>query len=564
MTKQKGKPPKPARRYVRTIKRYSLRINLVKWLELLQLLEDYARQKDYFLCQYGKSKNIYACYSFRDLRNKKVARRYKSPFGLQARQWKLALKDSLETIDRYWASLAARWREHIYASRRLSKEEKQYLLWVISSRKRIYEFLKYGASVECCKLDLSLEQRKHCRRFFKRLLKKMVKRAPRVKIRRSFLAEPETYRIFEHKGRQYIAIMSEKPGERLVIPLSGKATISGQIRIVFDYENQRIEIHHLVKSRVKLQKPKGKKLGIDLGITEVFTDSDGDRWGTRFGKTTGKTSDEQKEKGKKRNKLHAVAQKHRAGGKKHKARNLRRYNLGKKKLKRRHRRGKEELTRQVNEALNRFINDKQPKKVLYEDLRHMRGKAKSKKMSRLVSAWIRNIIRRRLEFKIVSQGGSLLELVNCAHSSRVCPICAWVAKSNRKGDRFKCQFCGHTAQSDWTAAMEILRRENDPEIRLWTHRTQVEKILLMRFRRRLENRDFSIDLSQVNWEPIRRVFGDVEDILAKLGVDRLGNPGYRSGQDSRTSCTTHGNQGGRANHPPGGSQSESETLTSKN
>jgi hypothetical protein len=32
------------------------------------------------------------------------------------------------------------------------------------------------------------------------------KKTPRVKKMRSFLAEPKTYRIFEKKGRQYIAM----------------------------------------------------------------------------------------------------------------------------------------------------------------------------------------------------------------------------------------------------------------------------------------------------------------------------------------------------------------------
>jgi len=238
-----------------------------------------------------------------------------------------------------------------------------------------------------------------------------------------------------------------------------------------------------------------------------------------FGKTLTKTSEEQKEKGKKRNRLKALAQKHRSKGNKSKARRIERYNLGAKKQKKKHKKKRLELERQVNEALNDFLNAKRPKKVVYEDLTHMRGKAKSKKMSRLVSLWIRRIIRERLQFKVVSQGCSLMQAVNCAHSSRTCPVCGLVAKGNRKGDRFRCLFCGYTAASDFTAAMEILRRENDPDIRLWTPTWRVRSLLLKRFRRRLENRDFSAPLSP-RWEELRNEFSEefideLSEIVAK-------------------------------------------------
>ncbi len=509
---------KTIKKYVRTVKRYSLEINLLKWLKLLELLGSQTREKDYFLCQYSGIKNIYKSYNFYDVRNKLVRNKYKNANGLQARQWKLSLKDSLETLNRYWASMGAKWKEKIYKTRGLSKSEKYYLVKAVSSCQGMYNIVRNGFKVSFPKIEITLQERTRCQRFLKKLIKKEIKSMPRVKQIRSYLAEPETYRIFEHKGRQYIALMSKKPRERIVIPLSGKAKISGQIRIVFDFQKCRLEIHHFVKSEIKKQIPQGKTIGIDLGITEVFTDSDGDRWGTNFGKTISKYSDKQRDKGKKRNKLYALTEKYKEKGKRNKVKKIENYNLGKKKEKIKNTKQRVELTRQVNESIKQCLNEKDPKKVIYEDLRHMRGKAKSKRMSRLVSAWIRKIIRERMEFKIVSQGGSLLEAVNCSHSSRVCPICGWVARNNRNGDKFKCQFCGHTAESDYTAAMEILRREKDCEIRLWTHRSQVHKILLQRFRRRLENCEIPVPFAQVFWEPIRKVFSNtfVESILTKL------------------------------------------------
>ena len=519
---KKKQKKRKKKKYERTVKRYSLEVNVKKWLKLLEVLDSQAKEKDYFLCQYSGLRNICKSYNFYILRSKLVNNRYKNKNGLQARQWKLSLKDSLETLNRYWASIGAKWKEEIFKTRKLSKTEKYYLLKAVSSCTGMYLLVKYGFKVTHPKIETTLEERKRSLRFLKKLIKKSIKNMPRVKQVRSYLAEPETYRIFEHKGRQYIALMSKKKRERIVIPLAGKTKISGQIRIIFDFKKFRLEIHHLVKSKVKKRVLPGKTMGIDLGITEVFTDSDGDRWGTDFGKTITKYSDKQRDKGKKRNKLYALVKKYKEKGKKRKAKKIVKYNLGKKKQNAKNSKQRKELTRQVNESFNQVLRQKEPKKVVHEDISHMRGKAKSKRMSRLVSAWIRGIIRERMEFKLMSQGGSLLQAVNCSHSSRVCPNCGWIARDNRKGDKFKCQFCGHTAESDYTAALEILRREKDSEIRLWTHRNQVYKILLQRFRRRLENCEISISPAQVSWKPIAKVFSDtfVKDILTKLGKNR--------------------------------------------
>ena len=394
--KKKKSKNKNARRYARTIKRYSLRVNFGKWQILADVLGSYAVEKDRFLAIYAGVKNIRVCYRFYEIRNAWVRDEYKNPDGLQARQWKLALKDSLETLDRYWAAMAAGWKKRVYVGKNLCEEQKKSLLRSLDTRKMLYLAL----NDEKFEFSPRLAKKEHdeALHFLAELVEKTVKNSPRVRIRRSFLGEPETYRVFIYRGRQYIAIMSKKRGVRVIIPLSGKRKISGQIRVVLDFEKRRVEIHHLEKSKARNRKPKSEAIGIDLGISEVMTDSNGDRWGTDFGKTLAKTSDEQKEKGKKRNRLKAQAKKQRGKGNKSKARRIKRYNLGTKKQKKKHKKQRLELERQVNEALNDFLSAKRPKRVVYEDLTHMRGKAKSKKMSRLVAAWTRRIIRERLQF----------------------------------------------------------------------------------------------------------------------------------------------------------------------
>lgn len=135
----------------------------------------------------------------------------------------------------------------------------------------------------------------------------------------------------------------------------------------------------------------------------------------------------------------------------------------------------------------------------------------------MVSFLLLEIIKERLNFK-VSQRDSLLKQVNPAYSSQICRICGLVHKDNRKREKFKCLFFQHGTPSDWMAALEILRRENDPEIFLWTPKRQVRKLLLQRFRRSLESWDFPFSTSQVNGVSVRQVFWDdfIDGILKTL------------------------------------------------
>ena len=498
------------KRYRRTIKRYSLRINVKKWELLKSLTRAYAGQKDIFLLMSSGLGKMHECKEFRTLRNGLVLSGYRSKFGLQGRLWKLALKDALETTDRYWKALIANWKERIYRVE-ISDEQRHYLYKAFKNYRSLREVIFYGHDVSLG-LDLDAKEIKFCRRYIQKWISETVEKYPRVKIRRSFLAEPETYRIFTHKGRQYIAVMTFIPGHRLCIPLTGRGKISGQIRIVLDFDKRRVEVHHSVLSK---SKPAcGEKKGIDLGITEVFTDSDGERWGTNFGQVLGRYSDKQKNKGKRRNKLHALKKKHQKKGNHRKAAKIKKNNLGRKKQSKRHHKQKLHLSEIVNHALNSFLRDKSPAKIVYENLSQMQGKSKSKRLSRLVSFWILNIVKHRLDFK-VQQRCSLLKRVNPAYSSQICNRCGWVHSDNRRGDKFKCLFCGHEAASDWMAALEILRRENDPDIFLWTPKKQVKTLLMQRFRRRLERRDFPACASSLKWESVRRVFGDdfVDGIL---------------------------------------------------
>ena len=546
-------------KYVHCRKRHSVMVNDEKWQELEEITQAFAKQKNFFLCQYNGRRNIQASYSFRELRSEWVARKYKSPFGLQNRGWKLALKDAVAILDRYWAAQRKQWKSTILQSK-LSDEQKHYLCIVIFTNSNLYEYLQRGVSFQT-KVELEIQSRKKCQRFLQNLMKKTVKSLPRVKIARSFLAEPETYRVFTNNNTQYISLTSKHRGKRIAIPLIGNNKITGEIRIILDDEKQRIEVHQCEKTKKQIQPPQGESIGVDWGITEVATDNHGKSWGDTFGETVCRYSEELKDKGQKRNKLHQVAKKYLQNGLFKKAAKIIRHNLGYKKKHKLHKQRKAHLQQQIHHEIKNIFNEYNPKIFVCEDISHMRGKAKSRKLSRMVTSWLRSTLSESVESNVLRRG-SLLKQVNCAYSSQICSCCGFVAKKNRKGDKFKCLFCGYTGMSDHTSAIEILRRESDCEITLMTRKAQVKKILDERFRRRLQRWDFSFLHSQVNWNAIYHDFSDVvDDIRSKLDNENWNISSHVSGKTSDISCTSNGNCWQSSNSNPR-NQSKSESHSS--
>lgn len=496
----------------RCIKRFSLRINQGKWEKVVKIAAAMSAEKDSFLVQNRETLPHFPAKTFRSLRSNLVSQKYKSQEGLQNRGWKLALKDAVETLHKYWLSLGAKLKEEVKRNSDFDETESHYCHWVLSSLVRIQAVLE-GESPLATHFAISEEKGERCSGYLRELLKERSQNRPRVKKSRSFPGEPETYRIFYHEGRQYIALASLDPGKRLVIPLSGEGKITGDVRLVLDVERQRLEVHWTLD--VKAGEASGKPLGVDIGVSEVLVDGEGgERYGEEFGTLLSKYSEERKKKGQKRNKLHALEKKHMEKGKKRKggksqkkAKKIRKHNLGRKKLRKKRRKRELRLKEEVNRGLNQFLK-KAPRVIGCEDLSRFEVKCKSKKVSRLISSWIKGVIRDRIDFKC-PQRGSLVKRVNPAYSSQVCPLCGWVERKNRTGDVFSCRFCARRGYSDEFAAKELLRellrRVYDASIPLWTGKNRVKEILLERFRRSLERWDFPFSRSSIQEEALLRV-----------------------------------------------------------
>jgi IS605 OrfB family transposase len=458
-------------------------LNQAKWEAVCELARRYANEKQAHLAYFTDEHFAASPDKERTRRDELVAVGYLNPHGLQARQWKMAEKEAYETVHKQWAALAEELRPRIAAHKGWTEDARHYAMWLLKDARRLAALMSGRAPVPE-HFGVAASEQKTVRNYLRRVIRRRRGAHPTVRIARSFALDDNMYTVFEQNGAQYIAVMSLQPRQRVVIPLTGQTPIAGNTRVVLDFARRRVEIHYTaeVKPPVPLT---GEPCALDAGVSEVFTDEDGTRYVPEFGPFLAQASEALLKKGRRRNRLHQIAKQAAAKGDAAKAHRIRKFNLGRKKLRARARRQRAEMERLINTAVNQVVTKRQPSTVVTEKL-DIRGKARSKKISRRVSLWARRILKDRTEFK-ASAEGFRREQVNPAYSSQTCPVdtCGFVHSGNRRGDAFQCLHCGHADRADRVAATNLKARGFDPEITLFTPKEWVKEILLARFNARL-------------------------------------------------------------------------------
>ncbi len=167
---------------MRTIKRFSLKLNDIKHKTLESLALSYALEKQYWLekFQLKEYRNFIA--QPRKIRDLVVKDGYTSSYGLQARMWKLALNDAAETMDKYYKALFEKIRPAIYQNNKLTDLERHYCFWLMKDYQRLNCILD-GIPLEF--KDLPVASRIHALNFLQRKIKQIAKRNPQVKLQRS-------------------------------------------------------------------------------------------------------------------------------------------------------------------------------------------------------------------------------------------------------------------------------------------------------------------------------------------------------------------------------------------
>jgi putative transposase len=485
---------------MRTIKRTSRPLNQSKYDALQEVASAYAREKQEHLPMYHDGALFAAHPNERGLRDEMVKSGYISPHGVSGRMWKLAQKEAYETTAKQWAALAEAIKPLIAAYKVPSSSTQpsdhnnqsppatvwtdaqlRYAYWMLYTPRRMAELMAGSAPVPT-QFQIEADQRQVVVNYLRRVIRRKRGGQPAVKLERSFPLDPNMYDIqTTAAGTQVIAVTGLVPRKRIRIPLTGQTVISGNIRVLLDPGKRRVEIHYTaeLKRAKEPDSAAAEVVAVDAGLSEVFTDEEGNRYGTGLGRLIYQESERILVKNRRRNKLYQLAEKHQSKGRSQKARHIRRCNLGRKKQTAQRRRNRIELERQINTALNKIIKERKPSVLVTEKL-DLRGKAKSRQLSRQVSLWPRGLLQERTEFK-ASAAGCRRERVNPAYTSQMCPRCGFVNGKNRQGDRFKCLNCGYEQGADRVAAMNLKARVTDPGITVWTPKERVRIILLDRF-----------------------------------------------------------------------------------
>ena len=436
----------------RTVKRIARILNRRKERALRALTDAYARQKDAYLVELAKAKNWRLWEA--DEKEQRAFRIQHSLRILPVHCDDQCLFDAIDTLKRWVESARVldRWNAAVY-QKSFDKETKIQRYRALKSYGRMADVL----------LGKTRDP------FLFHLLSRSLAQAPRVKQARSAALDDTLYTVYDHKGRQYIKIASLKKRERVILPLLGSGRISGNIRLV--HADDHWEIHTTFDVKVAETPAQERVVGLDAGITEVFTGSDGVRYGTDFGSIIQAADDDLTEKGRRRNQIRTRAEK----SSKKKRRRVQKHNLGTKKQAQKCRRTRATIAREINQSIREVMSTR-PTLVVVEDLSDMRGRTKSKKLSRKVSMWMRKILKDRLLFK-VQVGCSRLQAVLSAYTSQECSSCGYTHSDNRKGDHFRCIHCGTVDTADRNAAKVIVKRALDPAFQNLRTKWQVKAYL---------------------------------------------------------------------------------------
>jgi putative transposase len=467
---------------MRCVKRQTVPLNVGKESALQDLCRAYAREKQHWFSLLQSNHFQALLGNHRRIRDHFVKEGYQSVSGLQARHWKLALQDAVETWDKYWQSLFVKIRFKI--SKRCFKDnESRYAYFLIKDYEQFAALMR--GDIPDAPFELKEESKRQIAGYVRRLVKHFKGKAPVVKKTRTVKFDADCYDTFEHEGRQYIKLMSLEKGKRIILPLEGKSTIKGNLTIVLSKEG--IHVHTSQELREKTPSSQNE-VAVDLGYTEVMTDQEGERYGEGFGKILTEKSDSANRKNQQRNKLYALKKKYSCIKKRE---HIRKYNLGRKKFTRKKEKWQAQVNGKINQAIHQLIRTKRPSTLITEDLSHLFTYKKSATLNRRLSSWLRGEIQNRISFKALAEGFRH-EQVNPAYGSQTCPKCDFVDQKNRILDKFTCLYCRHEDMADRVAAQNYAKRFGDQEITLYTPYREVKTILLDRFHRRLEEEKSSL------------------------------------------------------------------------
>jgi IS605 OrfB family transposase len=377
----------------------------------------------------------------RQIRSSWVKHRDFSP--LPAKAWKETLRDALDDIKLYEEAAKKKVKKAIFARTKDPVEHK-----------RLFGLLT------CDKWTLDP--------YLCRMMRK-AKKHGRSKVENQIVLEYGVYSQFTGKeGDTWLKVPSFTRGHPVAVPLNSKIALKGCLRLIL--RNGIVEVHHTIE-KTHSKKCGNLILGVDKGYSEAFADSAGNFYGQGFGKILSEFSDKNKKRGQARNKLLQILKK-----KPHKAKNIKKFNLGRKKLASNLSHQKKLIRNIAFQSVHKVVD--LAKEIRAEDLtRPIKNDSKWKNYNRRMSSWAKGALAEALS-SVSKARGSRLRLVNCAYTSQM-DSRTRMLEGKRVGDKFY-HVNGDVTHADTNAAVNIEHRGDDTDITQYMSHQTVKKILLDR------------------------------------------------------------------------------------
>ena len=413
------------------------------------------------------------------------------PYGLQARQWKMALQAASNTADRYWCGVLKKtkttlWKRNVW--QKLTPAEQHYINWLLfTTNDRFFSLMK-GQTPKPSEKILAqgpIPRARSLCRLVRRVAHKVAGRFPVHGESRSVWFDTDCWSLGDKgSSSQELCLMTLRKNDRIRVRIKGKGPIRGTLVLVSTAEGFFVHVLTPIKPKRALKKATAaeKKAGaktlvcqaIDQGFTEVATADDGRQFGLLLGKLITEYAAKQDEWLKKRNHLEAIA---RNTTDIKKRQRIRKFNLGKKKWMEYRRVCRARIEACVNGAINQLLKDGKTDVLIIEELGQcFRMSGISKKMRNRLSRWVRGLIAERLAFKAAVYGCRIVK-VPAAYSSQCCPECKFVDRGNRKNNKFLCLSCGYEGHADVVGARNLLERAHNKLFTRFTAKEKVRKIL---------------------------------------------------------------------------------------
>lgn len=464
---------------------------------------------------YGRYSGIHSL-SFLDARKIRDALKSEKPseqFGCTTRMWTMALFDVIANIRSAWSNLAGTIKELIRENDGLGDEEKDYLRYVVSSRKIWGDILcgrKVGRPTAAYKdllADVDESRLKHLHVYLRRITRREKARISHSTSCRTLYLDENMYTFSEaEEDGHNVYLFSFSPGiskaGRITVRLRGPFCYAhkGSIRIVWDGEC--ITIHKAIQARCcSPDRKKKKTLGIDKGYSTLLSCSTGHEYGEGIGRIMNAEADRRCVKSRQRNQfiqkekdvredmrkvreaMHAIHDPEildwlrDTGSRLQKmADRIRFHNIGSARYSAEEHRHQECLNATVNHAVRVMIREENPSSISKENLKFTRNSDRGPRFRQKMSSWIKGYLDERIEYICASFSVGCTD-VNPAYTSQYCCRCGEpVVRSGKHHEIAACPCCG-VMNANTMAAVNILNRLGDSEITVYTPYRKVKSIM---------------------------------------------------------------------------------------